>query len=631
MTPEFDAEFRARRADVGADALARRAENVPLDYGTPVAALLRVAGKEIKADIHSVRLNQHVFGHHVMQVLVRRVGLAEGGSGEFEQISESAGFLGKPVTLELRPEGGVVAGDRRLEFIGLITEVRFDHTIDGINSVLITAHSPTISMDLVPRTRVSPPGGACGTIIGGILGEHPITQGRVQSSPVASAPAGLNLEVDSGVQYFETDYRYLRRLASEHQMFAYYDGRAFHVEKAAANNEQVLKWREELGSFAVGIGTGPLAFRGQVWDPRRKEMVTGSADRSSIRAALSPLSRTALDGSERVFTTAGVSLRVKHPDQSKVDGALAREVEASAGQMMLCRGTSIVPAVTVGSCVRVRGMDELDGQYWVTAVRHEVSDSGKYYNEFECTPLELALPPLHTERHRRGYFQTGVVTDNNDPDGLGRVRVRLSWQAEDQASEFLRLLTFDGGQGRGWFGLPEVGDEVLVAYERGNPDAPVVLGCLYNGQDTPPKATADCLDGGQVATKIFRTRRGNELVFDDRDGTETITINQRDNTNKIVLAMDGPKIVIETTGDLLMKAAAIAVESTSGDISIKSAAALKGEAAADIDLSAQANFKSEGAMNYEAKGGVEFKASATQATVEGSAMTTVKGGIVKIN
>jgi uncharacterized protein involved in type VI secretion and phage assembly len=429
----------------------------------------------------------------------------------------------------------------------------------------------------------------------------------------------------------ETDYDYVLRLAAEHKMFAFYDGTAFNMEKAAANDEQELVWRETLGLFSVGMATVPLSYRGTVWDPKSKAAITGQADKSAIRSALSTLSKKSVDSSEKVFTSTGVSRLPRHADQAAVDKALGGNVEGAVFDAVTCRGHSVVPAVKVGSCVRVRGMADLDGQYWVTAVTHRIDESGKYYNEFVCRPLELALPRPRAETHPYALFQTGVVTDNEDPENLGRVKVRLSWHGSDEETAFLRMMSPDAGQDRGWFVLPEVGDEVLVAYERGNPDAPVVLGHLYNGTDNPPLGSSECLDGREVVKKVFRTRMGNEILFDETSGEESITVTQRDSKNKIVLSLDGPKIVLETEGDLLMKAGTIALETTTGDIEVKSTGAIKVESTGDMELKAGGNFKSEGGINYEAKGGVAFKASGAQSSVEGSAMTEIKGGIVKIN
>ncbi|RKX28580.1 MAG: hypothetical protein DRP47_03970 [Candidatus Zixiibacteriota bacterium] len=604
-------------------------DNHVTDYGTPAECKISVDGTEVKADIHTVRLDQFVDAHHILTVHIRHVGVSS-DSVEFDDPSKFTAFLGKPISLDINPHGDIVDSSRALKFIGLVTEVKLDNGINGINTIVVTAHSPTVALDGHQRNKVFGAGQDCSGIAGQILSEYQITQGRIDGAPVATASGSLNLEIDSGVQYRETDYAYIKRLASEHQMFAFYDGTAFNIEKAKGNSEEELVWRQTLGSFALGLGTAPTKFYGRVWDPKKKEVIQSDSDRSSIRAALSDISRVSPESSEDIYTVTGVSSAPKHADQAKSDAAVIRETESSAGRMIVCNGVSIVPAIMIGSCVKISGLDKLDGQYWVQTISHRLDDAGKYYNSFQCTPLELAMPELKREEQPFSHLMTGIVTDNEDPEDLGRIKVKLPWH-RDEETQFMRILTPDGGSERGWFGLPEIDDEVLVGYERGNPDMPVILGCLYNGQDKPPIPSSEALNNKAVETKVFRTRNGNEIRFDDADGSEKITISQKDSTNTIVLNMDGPSIAIETTGDISMKGANINLEATSGDIKIKAGANIKAEASANMELKGSADFKSEGGMNYEAKGGISYKASGTQANLEGSAMTTIKGGIVKIN
>lgn len=121
-----------------------------------------------------------------------------------------------------------------------------------------------------------------------------------------------------------------------------------------------------------------------------------------------------------------------------------------------------------------------------------------------------------------------IVTDNRDPEGIGRVRVRLPWAPDaggggitkhGHHEAWARLATLSAGQNRGSWFLPERDDEVLVAFEAGHPAHPVVVGALWNGHDTPP-ATADA--GNTV--KLLRTRGGSELRFDDTSGAETVRV-----------------------------------------------------------------------------------------------------------
>ncbi|MEZ5290893.1 MAG: phage baseplate assembly protein V [Vicinamibacterales bacterium] len=121
-----------------------------------------------------------------------------------------------------------------------------------------------------------------------------------------------------------------------------------------------------------------------------------------------------------------------------------------------------------------------------------------------------------------------LVTDNQDPEALGRVRVRLPWAPDAGAGAlgkgglyegWARTAAMAAGRHRGSWFLPDVGDEVLVAFEAGHPGRPLVVGALWNGQDAPP-VTADPAN----TVKLLRTRGGSEVRFDDVAGDETVRV-----------------------------------------------------------------------------------------------------------
>jgi uncharacterized protein involved in type VI secretion and phage assembly len=131
-----------------------------------------------------------------------------------------------------------------------------------------------------------------------------------------------------------------------------------------------------------------------------------------------------------------------------------------------------------------------------------------------------------------------VVTDITDPDGHGRVRVKLPWSpdAQGQAYEaWARLATMMAGNNRGSWFIPDVNDEVLVIFEAGDTRWPYVVGALWNGQDTPPQ-TMD--SAGKNYLKKLRSRNGIIVTLDDTDGQETLTLETPG--GQTVILKDGP-------------------------------------------------------------------------------------------
>ena len=189
----------------------------------------------------------------------------------------------------------------------------------------------------------------------------------------------------------------------------------------------------------------------------------------------------------------------------------------------------------------------------------------------------------------------GIVTNIKDPDGLGRVKVKLPWLADDVESNWARVLAPVAGKERGFFFLPEVDDEVLVAFEHGDPACPYVLGGLWNGRDKPPEANAD----GRNDVRVIRSRSGHVIRLVDKEGAEKIEIVDKAGKNSVVISSADGTVTI--TGD-----ADVVVEAKKGTLT------LRGK---DVAISAQQGVTVEGAT-VAAKARGEL---------------TVKGQLVKIN
>ena len=194
------------------------------------------------------------------------------------------------------------------------------------------------------------------------------------------------------------------------------------------------------------------------------------------------------------------------------------------------------------------------------------------------------------ERQSRGVIQglaVGLVTDNRDPEGLARVRVQLPWLEDGSVSYWARTAMLMAGKDIGTFFLPEIGDEVLVGAEQGDPSHLYVIGMLWNGKLTPPETNRD----GKNNKRFIRTRSEHELMFVDdpaaplaelklKDGKKVSLskagVEITDGTNKIVIESDSSAITIESTAQLKIKSQTISIEAgasmelkSSGTLTIK--------------------------------------------------------------
>ncbi|HZD50202.1 MAG TPA: phage baseplate assembly protein V [Silvibacterium sp.] len=137
---------------------------------------------------------------------------------------------------------------------------------------------------------------------------------------------------------------------------------------------------------------------------------------------------------------------------------------------------------------------------------------------------------VETARLPRGYggrfygAYPALVSNIKDPDGQGRVKVKLPWSPDGGGASYeawARLATMMAGNNRGSWFIPDVNDEVLVMFMAGDPRQPCVTGAFWNGQDSPPQS----MDGaGKNFIKTIRSRNGVQVTLDDTDGKETMTL-----------------------------------------------------------------------------------------------------------
>jgi phage baseplate assembly protein V len=186
---------------------------------------------------------------------------------------------------------------------------------------------------------------------------------------------------------------------------------------------------------------------------------------------------------------------------------------------------------------------------------------------------------------------TGVVTNLDDPEKLHRVRVKFPWLSDAEESSWARVAAPGAGNGRGLYLLPEVGDEVLVAFEHGDPRFPYVLGSLWNMNAPPPDEWTDPND-----RRSLRSRSGHVIRLDDEHGAEKIEIVDGSGNNSIVISTDDNTITITAEAD-------ITIESSGGKLILKGAV-VEIESEADVEISAQGEIGLEATGELTATGSV---------------------------
>jgi uncharacterized protein involved in type VI secretion and phage assembly len=202
----------------------------------------------------------------------------------------------------------------------------------------------------------------------------------------------------------------------------------------------------------------------------------------------------------------------------------------------------------------------------------------------------LVAPP---DQSGRFYGVTvGVVTNNQDPDGLGRVKVRLPWLTDEDESHWARLLTPMGGNERGLYFLPEVDDEVLVAFEHGLAEFPYVLVGLWNGQDKPPESNED----GENNKRTIKSRSGHIIRLDDTDGAEKIEIVDKQAKDSIIISTADNTITITADADITIQSSGGKLKLSGSGVEITSQAAITIEASQNVELKSSQQVNIKGSM-----------------------------------
>lgn len=185
----------------------------------------------------------------------------------------------------------------------------------------------------------------------------------------------------------------------------------------------------------------------------------------------------------------------------------------------------------------------------------------------------------------------GLVTNNQDPEGLGRVKVKYPWLGDDDESYWARLVVPMAGNDRGTWFLPEVDDEVLIAFDQGSLDYPYVLGALWNGKDKPPESNSD----GKNNHRTIKSRSGHIIRMDDTDGSEKLEIIDKSGNNKIVIDSSQNSVTIESGGDIKLTAKGKVTLSGNG-VEIQSQANGSFKASANLDVNASGQLNLKGSM-----------------------------------
>jgi uncharacterized protein involved in type VI secretion and phage assembly len=470
--------------------------------------------------------------------------------------------------------------------------------------------------------------------------------------------AGMQATVDATDTTFThvtqdgvSDWEFLRRLARwSHRIVNVSAGKLEFLARpdsadaplggSADQDRQVLQHGVNLVALRATVTSAGQVPEVEVrgWDPSQKRAVVAT------RPAATPAAQLGTVQPGQLGRDAGSpSYLLARPSVATQDAALEEAASLAdhlAGGFVelegIARGN---PVLRAGTAVELAGVSApFAGKYLLSTTRHDFSAHSGYQTSFRVSNTsERSLFGAASagggggsaRKPGVGCVYPALVTNTKDPDSLGRVRVQLPWLSDSYESAWARTV-FPGAAGaRGMVSLPEVGDEVLVAFGDDDLSQPYVLGGLTNGKDGS-RVHVDS-NTGQVNIRAWTSRTGMAVGMEESSSTEQLQIATNDGQQRITMlqTQKGIEIVsldkVDVTtdsGDVTVKGVNLVLESQ-GNLTLK--------ATGNVTIEAQGNagMKANGSLDLSSTGTAKLNAANTE--VSGTAMTTVKGAMVRIN
>jgi len=546
--------------------------------------------------------------------------------------------IGKPIQIELKRQSAVTQ-----VFDGEITVVGLEQRASDRHVFVVEAYDKSHRMGHATRIK-SYLKQSWSDVLSSMVGAYGLS---------AEAGSDLGAVTHEYLLQQESDLALVQRIALR-------TGSEWFVD----DGKLYVRPRPRLGQAAatVAFGSDLVRFRarysgsehvGKVevrsWDPARKQAIVAT-DTSQITdpqggsaSGQSPAWRsaaTAMNPATATLTasTLGASSAT---EAAQVAKGLARR--QTVNELVVHGETFMRPELKIATVLEVTGVGtKFAGDYYLTTVEHRLSRDSQT-TRFTAGPVEATeLVDLvggndpTIGRFTRTGLVIGIVTNNNDDEHKGMVRVKFPALGDSDESAWARIVSVGAGDGRGFQVVPEVNDEVLVGFEHGDPLRPFVLGGLWNPTVTTPVAHADVFDGGKVKQWQIKSRTGHTFTFLDEQASDDRTIKLLHADQATMLEMKGASVKlvsnakpielsdgsgkgivkIDGQGNVTIKGESVKIEGGSSGVTIES----KGR----LDLKGTTGAKLDGGPNLEAVASGAVK-------VQSSGQLALRGSITMIN
>lgn len=593
-----------------------------------VATKVTVKGEEQK--FVSLHLRQGFNRHHTFTVMVNYLS----PNNTFQQTPEKfIGYIGETASISFvhRQTG------ESYDFEGIITQVEMVGSMGETGGVAIHGTSPTILYEN-NRTLDSWMDQSLSTIIKEVTQEY----GKVNlvSNPKYATP------IPYMAQYNESVFDFMNRLSALYGEWFYYDGTKVYFGKPDRDNTEKIVYDMDLEEVRLVANLVP--GKSARYDYVAQENKQHNADTPAKPDGMNDLQSIAHSCSEKAYTAKTTSAADPHvTDKAELDEQMRIVKNASDANLLNIKGIGKTCRIRIGEIIDVSFPDRMKlpplGKFRIVGIEHEVRRDGHYSNSFVGVPDGTVHIPVPDVKRPLALPELATVKENNDDKGQGRVKVAFDWQKNGKTTNWIRVQTPNAGvsgavpKNRGWVFVPEVGDQVMVSYEHGNPDRPYVTGSVFHSGSGK---------GGDKDNKVksIITRSGNAIVFDDETGSIVIT----DQTGKQLIMLDGTdaitvmakksitltneaeSVIVMDDKSIGLQADTIALEGRKSVTLLSGNECMVLSSEKSIISSSGTNIKQEAEKDYDvaAKNGT---VNGVNLMIEGKGNVTVSGGIVKFN
>ena len=495
-----------------------------------VYCLLSLDGEPfLSRNSYEVILEQKTNAHDTFSIIVPDDAL---DTYEGFVMENSKKLLGKKISLSYWQYGS-----ENQVFSGIVTGLK-NRKESGYGKLVITGHSPSILLENGRADR-SFEQLSLSQIVKEIGVNYP------QEGKIHAEEQELNVRrvLPYTVQSQESDFGFIQRLATRYGEYFYYNGKELIFGNKA---EPVLELSEgrELIELEFELGLKAQGFSGLAYDAEKGESIQHNAQEVQTEWKENALQAVAVQASKQLFGNEPKSVFSGSEKSQELEEMLLKEKE-NRESLIWVRGRSRDSRLKNGSRAK---LTDINGRametYRIVEIRHYYNGD-EYYNEFVGVSDVLHPPYQDSGAFPKSHEQMGRVVENADPLGLGRVRVQMMWQeAGSEKTPWIRLLQPHSGSGKGFYFVPEIGEEVLVGFQGGNAEKPYVIGTQYNGKEKSGYADKE------NNIKAVHTRSGHKLVFTE---DESILIIDKSG-NEILLDTKGSNITITAPETMTLNA-----------------------------------------------------------------------------